>query len=253
MQPSAGIVNTDGYKKNWFKDWFNEHYLTVYSHRDQEDAEKLLRLIGTKIDLAAKRRILDAGCGNGRHASQLALQNLQVVGLDLSQTLLYSAVYEKADQKYPQYVRGDMRHLPFKACFDVILSLFTSFGYFSEQQNQDVLREYYSALKRTGWLVLDYLNAEHVRQTLIPKSEKLIGSRRVTEHRYISGGRVEKRITIEQNNRLQEYTESVKLYSLQEMEEMLAAADFSIRHVFGSYEGQPFEADSTRMILFCQK
>jgi len=77
---------------DWFKDWFaSKDYLEVYKHRNMQDADSVIHLILENIKLNKNSKILDAACGAGRHSFLLKKLGYQVVGFDLSKTLLYVA------------------------------------------------------------------------------------------------------------------------------------------------------------------
>ena len=63
--------------KEWYKDWFSsDEYLSLYPHRDDEDAEKLLELILTETNPVKNASVLDAACGAGRHSINLASKRI---------------------------------------------------------------------------------------------------------------------------------------------------------------------------------
>src|SRR4051812_21827026 len=169
----------------WFEQWFGEEYLRLYPHRDDDDARQAVQLIADAVPLAG-RRVLDLACGPGRHATHLAETGAHVVGLDLSAALLTRARQRLA--RRAQLVRGDMRCLPFRGgSFDVVVNLFTSFGYFSDdEQHLAVLREAGCTLGPGGALVLDYFNAEKVRRELVPHEYQVVGPQRIHIDRRIS-------------------------------------------------------------------
>lgn len=66
-----------------------------------------------------------------------------------------------------------MRDLPLTGGFDAVVNLFTSFGYFEEDEEQvKVLREIYRMLKPGGKFVIDYLNPAYVIRHLVPHSTR---------------------------------------------------------------------------------
>lgn len=250
----AGIVSKAGYKKNWFKDWFGEEYLAVYGHRDEADADKLIRLIMKHLPLSSEQLILDVACGNARHANLLARKNLRVVGVDLSRFLLRQASTNVQAKKYPLLVQADMRHLPFHPQFDVILSMFTSFGYFeSDSENEAVLAEFAALLFDAGVLVIDFLNRQHVIEHLVPSSRKKTMGMDVEELRYIDNERVHKQIKVRKGKEQRVFHESVRLFTCSEIEKMLNSCRLNVISTFGDYDGQPYEENSNRMIIFAQK
>ncbi len=247
----SGMSNKDGYKSKWYKEWFGEEYLAVYAHRNLLEAKNLLDLIETELPLKKSDRILDIACGNARHAKLLARKHHQIFGIDLSVTLLKSASHHKANKTFPFLLQSDMRHLPFKNIFDVALSLFTSFGYFqSELMNQQVINEFARILISGGRLVIDYLNTEYVIKNLEPVSERTSGKLNIREERWIDENRVYKKIIINQDKT---FSESVRLYSLNDLRKMISSAGLKMYKIFGDYNGSRYKHDSSRMILFVVK
>ncbi len=245
------MLNKDGYKSKWYKDWFGEEYLTVYAHRNLLEAKNLIDLIEKELPLKKSDRVLDIACGNARHAKLLAGKNYQIFGTDLSLTLLKSALHHKPNKSYPFLIQADMRHLPIKNSFDVALSLFTSFGYFrSEAMNQQVIDEFARILNPNGRLVIDFLNPDHVIANLEPISERTSGKLKIKEERWIVENRVYKQITINQDKT---FSESVRLYSLDDIRAMISSAGLKVFKIFGEYDGSEYRHNSSRMILFALK
>ncbi len=120
----------------WYKEWFGEDYLELYSHRDESEAEEHVGFVERHLAGPKPRAVLDLACGAGRHTAALRRRGYRTLGVDLSLTLLVRA------EGLPR-VAGDMRRLPFAAeSFDWVLNFFTSFGYFeSERENFQVLEE----------------------------------------------------------------------------------------------------------------
>jgi SAM-dependent methyltransferase len=143
-----------------FEGVFNDDYLYFYEdiltpERTAEDVEKIVEL----LDLAPGAEILDCPCGHGRISNALARRGLRVTGLDASEFFLDRA---RADASAlgvdVAYVHGDMRDLPWRERFDALVNWFTSFGYFSDDQNKAVLAQFHDALKPDGKLILETLN-----------------------------------------------------------------------------------------------
>ncbi len=150
----------------WFEEWFGEEYLHLYPHRDARDAEALLGLVRQTLPWQEGWRVLDVACGQGRHLRVLAGMGVRPIGVDLSQSLLRRA-REVTDRPL---VRADMRLLPIRpASMDLTLNLFTSFGYFAnDDENAMALAAMADTVRPQGWFVLDFLNADAVRRSLVP-------------------------------------------------------------------------------------
>jgi SAM-dependent methyltransferase len=236
---------------DWFEQWFGEDYLHIYQHRDETEAERAIELIAT--NLAGRRidTVLDLACGTGRHTRVLR-ERWWTVGLDLSMSLLKIARKESGDGPY---VRADMRELPFAdASFDLVVNLFTSFGYFDDDsEHVRVLGCVSAAMKHGGTLVIDFLNASQVRRDLVPYDERIENGITIEQRRAISADDrfVEKRITLRESGK--EYIERVRLLSPRDLQKMLSVAGFKVAKLFGDYAGGDWSEHSPRTILFASR
>lgn len=241
----------------WYKDWFNsDEYLLVYKHRNEADADKLLRLIFDNILIKQGSKILDAACGAGRHSIQLAQRGFDVTGFDLSDTLLKVARKNlNGSNLKVNFIKADIRHFYSKEAYNLILNLFTSFGYFdSDDENFQFYVNAFSMMEDKGYLVFDYFNSNYISNNLVPESKKTINDMEVTEKRFIIGNRVNKTINIKKDGIEKTFTESVKLYSYKEIVKRFEEIGFVDLKIFGDFEGNKFDENrSQRLIIICQK
>jgi SAM-dependent methyltransferase len=232
---------------DWFEEWFGEEYLALYPHRDDEDADRLGRLIARAAPLKDGDRILDLACGAGRHARGFS-ERWWTVGLDLSPALLRVA---RDNDRTAPFVRGDMRSLPFRdGAFALVANLFTSFGYFRDDaQHQRVIVEVARVTRSGGWFVLDYLNSAAVRADLVPEETVRAGEREVILTRALTdGGRfVEKTITLADEGRT--FIERVRLFTPDELCNMVIAAGFDVDRIYGDYGGSAWSPTGSRTIV----
>lgn len=233
----------------WFENWFNEDYLTLYRHRDIADARRQISLILSTLQPTPAARILDLGCGEGRHLEILHQHGLQATGIDLSPVLI-----EKGKSRFPHLglAVGDMRNVSGK--FDIILSLFTSFGYFDEDsENMAVFRSVSQALNPGGMYWLDYLNSGYVKANLNPETVREPEPElSVVEKRRIVGDMVIKDIIFISDYGEKHYQERVKLYEKARLEFMLRDAGLQPAGSFGDYDGSPWSPERPRTILYAE-
>ncbi|NGQ97112.1 methyltransferase domain-containing protein [Brevibacillus sp. SYP-B805] len=240
----------------WFERSFREDYVLVYKHRDEESADREVANLLARLPIKPAGRVLDLCCGSGRHARAFAKRGYEVVGVDLSSVLLQLA---SEQNPYPNltFYQHDMRRIPFEDEFDIVVNLFTSFGYFStDDENALVVANMAKALKQGGQVVIDYLNPSYVRTHLVPFSTKEIEGLFIEETRWIEGGCVKKRIRVRdaEASEPREYLEQVRLYEADEMTAMLERAGFSQIQLFGDYTYAGYDRlTSPRMIFFAVK
>ena len=235
---------------DWFEEWFGDDYLRIYQHRDESEAERAIELIAARVRDRDIRAVLDLACGAGHH-SQALCERWWTVRLDLSAALLRVARRESAD---PPYVRADMRELPFAArSFDLVVNLFTSFGYFDDDREHARVLACLRTAMRRGTLVVDFLNAGQVRRNLVPYDQRVENGITIEQSRIISPDNrfVEKMIRLRERGR--EYVERVRLLSAGDLERMLEVAGFEVAHCFGDYAGGSWSENAPRTILFASR
>lgn len=239
----------------WYEKSFGEDYLLVYKHRDLQGAYEEVKRMMEWLQLQQGAEILDFCCGMGRHSMALNDFGFRVTGMDLSTVLLNEA--KKTDEHNKvQWIEGDMRQIPLERTFDAVVNLFTSFGYFeSDEENEKVLHEMDRVLKPNGKFIIDFLNADYVISNLVPSSERFTDGVKIEENRTIEGPYVRKRIVIKEESKPErKYLEQVKLYRLTEFERMLEQTSLRVDDVYGDYNKTPYaESTSPRLILVGHK
>jgi SAM-dependent methyltransferase len=241
----------------WYKEWFNsDNYLKVYRHRDETEAERLVDLIVNNIISVSGSKVLDMACGSGRHAIIFASKGYEVTAIDLSKNLIAAAkTNAKKQNVIVEFVNSDILEYNSEVNFDIAVNLFTSIGYFEDdKENFKVIKKAFDLLTDRGFFIIDYFNKIYLLKNLIPTTVFSDNGTRITQNRFVDGNRVRKNITIENDGTIDEFYESVRLYSHDEMVSFLKRAGFKIMKRFGDYKGNDFEEESSqRLIIFAQK
>lgn len=235
----------------WFVEAFESDYLDVYRHRGDGAAVAEAEWALGALEINERSRIVDVGCGTGRHAAAISAHGHRVLGLDLSRDLLQRARARCCDALF---VRADMRRIPVRrATVDAVVSFFTSFGYFDDDaENRSVLREMARIMKPGARLLIDFLNARYVQDNLVAESVRRIDDIEIHERRWTTPDdrRVEKEVTIfRPGSSTRRWRESVRLFSPVELEEMLCNAGVEVEHRFGSLDGVALTPDAERCVL----
>jgi len=216
---------------SWFEEWFDSPlYEKLYAYRNEEEAELLAGLIEKEIPLNKYPEILDLGCGRGRHSITLAQRGYHVTGIDLSEQAIRKArqIAENRNLDHVNFIKRDMRE-PLSQKFDSVLNLFTSFGYFSEDaENASVFDAVEKMLRKNGLFFVDYMNSQHVKNTLVPDEAGVYQEINYSIKRWIKNNMVFKKIIFDLNGESQSYTERVKLYDEKWFKNELLKRDFEI-------------------------
>ncbi len=211
-----------------------------------DQAERIERALG----LWRGARVLDAPCGAGRIAIELASRGCRVTGIDTVERFL-DAGRERAAGRGAEvtFVRGDVREPAGDAAFDAAVCFWGSFGYFDDGGNLAQARAAARALVPGGKYLLDLPTAETVRAHPRPEDGFRVGEIEVRMASAVVGPRVETEWTFAGPGRAPEtLRSSVRLFTLPELTDLLREAGFS------SFEArddalQPFTSESERLWL----
>jgi SAM-dependent methyltransferase len=220
--------------------------------RNARDAEAIWRLLA----LQPGQLVLDIGCGHGRITNELASHGVHVTGLDAMPPFLSRARERAASLGVDvEYVQGDMRRIPWQSRFDAVLLWYTTFGYFDDAENAQVLQDAASALKPGGRLLIEQINRVALLQQGVPSSHVIqrgddlmidlvdydpMTDRAQTERVIVRDGRV-KRVRF-----------SVRLYGLGELATLLRSVGFGSVQPFGP-DGKPFTLYGRRLGVVAKK
>lgn len=245
--------DTQSDDRPWYEDAFGQRYLQLYPKRDQAQAdEQIAQLIGWR-QWSKSDRILDVGCGAGRHMLALRHRGYHVFGVDLSQQLLRQAREEELLRD--RLIQADMRQLPCVGVFDCVMSLFTSFGYFEDiEEDQRALQSMADALKPGGQWIMDHIHAAHLREHLQRMTVEERGDMQIHALRKIENDFVTKQITITlANGQSEQFFERVRLYDPDELERRLNRAGLSVQQWAGGLDGRTLDDSCDRMVVLATK
>lgn len=236
---------------------FDEDYLYFYESGviSPERTEFEVNLIWRLLDLKSGMRVLDLACGHGRISNRLAERGCEVTGLDTTDFFLQQARDDAAARGVNvEYVKGDMRSLPWTEHFDCIINWFTAYGYFNDEDNQRVLVEAHRTLRPGGKLLLDHQNRDRELKNFHPAfvTEKN-GNYMIDRNQYdVQTGRIEHERIIARNGRLRTFHYFIRYFTYPELRYWMLQAGFKHVEVYG-HTGEAFTLESHRMVLVAQK
>jgi SAM-dependent methyltransferase len=192
---------------------------------------------------------MDLACGRGRHAIYLNKKGFNVTGTDLSQhSIDYARQFSNPRLNF--FVH-DMRSVFAKQSFDLILNLFTSFGYFEkEEDNYKAIKAIADSLKKDGLAVIDFMNTPKVTKELVKEEKIVVEGIEFSVKKKLENGFIRKDINFYADGKNQHHIEKVKAIRKEDFIKYFNFAGLIVSGVFGDYQLNEYsEAGSDRMIF----
>lgn len=245
---------------DWYQKFFGPEWLQLATQQfSPETTSAQVDFIVEKSGVTPGSAVLDLCCGHGRHSLELARRGYRVVGLDLDGPSLDLARESAAAEGLAtEFIQSDMRHIPYRGEFDLVINLFTAFGYLEDQaEDQAVLNAVTVALKPGGRFLLDVVNhAWLIRHFERRDWREMEDGGLLFEERQFDLRTGRNNVVwsfLHPDGSRNEFRHSLRVYTLVEFEGMLAAAGLSFREVWGSFDGDDYGLDASRMIVLTEK
>ncbi|MBW2092864.1 MAG: class I SAM-dependent methyltransferase [Deltaproteobacteria bacterium] len=211
----------------------------------EEEMTKALSLLKFK-----GKSILDLCCGPGRHSIALAKRGFKVTGIDRTSFFLKKAK-ERARKE------EDMRNFVRENAYDLVISMFTSFGYFDRQEEDlKVLQNIYRSLKPEGACLIDLMGKEIVAKIFHPTTSQKMpnGTILVERHEIFDNWtRIRNEWILINEERARSFKFHHTLYSGQELKDRLKQAGFQQVRLFGDLEGSEYGLEARRLVAVAWK
>ncbi|MFB9057152.1 class I SAM-dependent methyltransferase [Mariniflexile ostreae] len=236
----------------WFTSWFDTpYYHILYKDRDDTEARAFMDTLTEYLNIPQGGKILDLACGKGRHSLYLNKIGYDVTGVDLSENSI-----EYAKQFENHRLHFDVHNMcqPYPKQFDAVFNLFTSFGYFdNDDDHLKTIKAIKAELNTFGFGVIDFLNSEFVIDTLVPEEIKTVDGIDFHLKRYVENGYIIKDIRFSTDGRDFNYTEHVRGFTLSDFEALFEQAGVYLLDVFGDYKLQKFKAKTSERLIMIFK
>ena len=251
-------------------DWFeNESFWAQYSpvlfdtQRWAEAptvAEGVLRIVGAPLDgkKGTGPLLLDAGCGPGRIAVELAMRGARVTGVDLIRPFLSAAQESAQDEGVDlDLEQADLRSFVRPEFFDVAVSLYTSFGYCeSIEEDAQILRNIAASLKPDGWFILEMIGREiAVRDFTEGEWFERGGFTVLTEFSVVGAweGLRSRWMLIDENGSKIDHVFIQRLYSALELKQLMILSGFSSVEIYGDFDFSPYNEKARTLFRVAPK
>ncbi|WJI80994.1 MULTISPECIES: class I SAM-dependent methyltransferase [unclassified Mesorhizobium] len=237
--------------------YFSEDYLHFSDAvNPPEKSDREVAAIWELLSLGQGSSVLELGCGYGRITNRLAEKGARVTGLDISPVVLKKAEADAAQRKVRvDYILGDIRSIPWRERFDAAFLWYTTFGYFEEADNERVLNEAASSLRKGGRLLIDQLNRFALLRDKWPTYEVVQCNDDIRidtiEYDALTDRRNSERIVV-RNGSVRRTRLSVRHYGFSDYVRMLRNAGFETIEAYGQ-DGSEFTPYGPRLVVLASK
>jgi len=246
-------------KNSWWRTTFGKEYFSLWDPSSSDSQIWTKKEIGLIDDLHLKKgaKILDIPCGQGRHSVELAKKGFQVIGVDYSSIALNAAKEWAIQNKVsPIFIKQDIRLLKLKEKFDAIAMLGNSFGYFSDIDNEKVIKNISALLKPKGFFIIHLLNPIEVIKKFGEKNTFKISNGHV-DIKDISFDPLnfirKSEWTIVRNNKKKILNVKLRFYTFPEILSLFSHYKLNIVNAYGSLDKEPYSFKSPVMIIIAKK
>ena len=240
-------------EKAWYSEWFDSpYYHILYSNHDDREAQLFIDNLLGNLNLTPGSAIADIACGRGRHSLYFNKKGYTVTGYDLSpNSIAYAKQYASPTLNF---VEHDMRERIKGASYDLVVNLFTSFGYFADEKNNyEAIAAMAAACSDDGYIVIDFMNTSKVLLDMVAKEIKVEDDIVFRISRTISNNFIVKNIQFLDEGKKYNFEERVRVIHYEDFKRYFDHAGLMLIETYGNYSLQPYNHETSERMIFILK
>lgn len=240
----------------------NDEFWDAMSHKlfaekspfeTKKEIDQIIHLTG----ISPGSSILDLCCGQGRHSLEFARRGFKITGVDRTEKYLEHAKRESSRENLSaKFIKDDMRNFRKDNFYKLIISMYTSFGYFEKhEENVQVLKNCNKSLTKNGKLLIDLVGKEILKNKFKEHESFEIDGITYIEKRKVIGDweKIENKWIMIKENEKKEFILTHWVYSAEEIKEMLSETGFFSAKIFGDLSGSKYDENAQRLIAVAVK
>lgn len=244
---------------NWFEDedFWEKFYPIMFPPRRWEITSSEVEQIIDLLSLKPNQSILDLCCGPGRHSVEFAHRGFEISGVDRTEFLLNKARKKaQEDELDIQFIQSDMRDFCQENSFDIILNLFTSFGYFKDiEEDKQVLKNMLKTLRPGGKILFEMAGREPLAKYFRPRDWREQAGYIILEERTLSQNWtwIDNRWILLKEDQRHEFHIGHRLFGAVDLSQLLLECGFNSVTCFGELDGRPYDHEAKRLVVVASK
>lgn len=242
---------------DWFKDLYDDFRMRrSFGSISEEDTRKEVDFVYDVLKLFDGAKVLDLFCGTGRHSIELAVRKCNPRGIEYNPDYLRLAEEQaKKRDVSPEFIQGDIRCVDFGEEYDGAIIMHHSFGYFSDEEDRELLKKVYKTLKKQGRFLIEILNKDWLLKNFKEREEFVVKGIRIVEERKFNAQTSRNNFTIKRYEKdgVVPKEGSWRFYSASEMKSILKDIGFRFVAGYGNLNKCPLTRETRLMRLVFEK
>jgi len=241
-------------RQDWFIDLYDDFRMrTGFGSIPVEQTCQEVDFLWDVLALAPGSKVLDLFSGAGRHSKELARRGCMTTGIE--QSCRYVELARAGAPEGARFLAGDVRTVDFGSGFDGAIIMFHSFGYFTDEEDRQVLAKIHQALRSGGRFLVEILNRDWVLANFQEREQKMLDGVQVVETRRFDALTSRNHFRIERHSASGTVTRegAWRLYSPHEMKGVSEAAGLEFLDAYATIEKAPLSKDTRLMRMLFRR